>query len=60
LGDAPVTAFYRFIERVGHIAGPLVVGQLFFISRQSPLVIGWLGIATLVCAIIFIVRRAPD
>ena len=57
LGEAPVTAFYRFIERVGHIAGPLVVGQLYFMSNQSPLVIAWLGVIMLAFAIPFWLRR---
>ncbi len=57
LGEAPVTAFYRFIERIGHIAGPLVVGQLFFLSNQSPLVIAWLGVIMLAFAIPFWLRR---
>jgi hypothetical protein len=56
LGEAPVTAFYRFIERIGHIAGPLVVGQLFFLSGQSPTAIAWLGVATLAFAALFVIR----
>ena len=62
LGEAPVTAFYRFIERIGHIAGPLVVGQLFFLSGQSPTAIAWLGVATLAFAALFVVRsdRRPS
>jgi MFS family permease len=60
LGEAPVTAFYRFIERVGHIAGPLVVGQLFFLSDQSPLVIAWLGLAMVAFGLLFILRRADQ
>jgi MFS family permease len=56
LGEAPVTAFYRFIERIGHIAGPLVVGQLFFLSGQSPTAIAWLGAAMIAFALFFVVR----
>jgi len=58
LGEAPVTAFYRFIERGGHIAGPLLVGELFILSNQSPTAIGWLGAATLTLAVVFISVRA--
>ncbi len=57
LGEAPVTAFYRFIERVGHIAGPLVVGQLFFLSGRSPAVIAWLGLAMVIFAVLFLLRQ---
>jgi phage FluMu protein gp41 len=52
-----VTAFYRFIERVGHIAGPLVVGQLFFLSNRSPSVIAWLGITMVGFAVAFLLMR---
>ena len=57
LGEAPVTAFYRFIERVGHIAGPLVVGQLFFLSNRSPSVIAWLGVLMVFFAVAFVFMR---
>jgi predicted MFS family arabinose efflux permease len=57
LGEAPVTAFYRFIERGGHIAGPILVGQLFLLSNQSPTAIAWLGAATLLLAMMFIAVR---
>jgi len=57
LGEAPVTAFYRFIERVGHIAGPLVVGQLFYFSGRSPMVIAWLGLTMVIFAVLFLLRQ---
>jgi MFS family permease len=57
LGEAPVTAFYRFIERGGHIAGPILVGELFLLSNQSPTAIAWLGAATMLLAIAFIAVR---
>jgi MFS family permease len=57
LGEAPVTAFYRFIERVGHIAGPLVVGQLFFLSDRSPAILIWLGLAMVIFAVLFLMRQ---
>ena len=57
LGEAPVTAFYRFIERGGHIVGPILVGELFLLSNQSPTAIAWLGAATLALAVIFVATR---
>ena len=57
LGEAPVTAFYRFIERGGHIAGPVLVGQLFLLSDQSPAAIAWLGAATVGFALLFVMTR---
>jgi MFS family permease len=48
-GEVEVSAFYRFIERIGHIGGPLVLGQLLALSGQRPVAIAWVGIATLGC-----------
>jgi len=55
LGEAPVTAFYRLIERVGHIGGPLVVGQLYFFFDRSPALLTGLGLLILVFAALFLV-----
>jgi predicted MFS family arabinose efflux permease len=59
LGEAPVTAFYRFIERGGHVAGPILVGQLFILSNQSASAIAWLGAGTMLLAMLFIAIRTP-
>ena len=58
LGEAQVTAFYRFIERFGHILGPILVGQLFFLSNQSPLAIAWLGGSMIGFALLYIFFKA--
>lgn len=57
LGEAPVTAFYRFIERIGHIAGPLIVGQLFLLNSSSPIILAWIGVAMLIFAVLFLMRQ---
>ena len=57
-GEAQVTAFYRLIERVGHIGGPLIVGQLYFFFDQSPIVIAGLGGMILLFAALFLVAPA--
>ena len=54
-GEAPVTAFYRLIERVGHIGGPLIVGQLYFAFDRSPAMLAWLGALMLVFAALFLI-----
>lgn len=55
LGEAPVTAFYRLIERVGHIGGPLIVGQLYFFFDRSPALLTGLGLMMLLFAALFLV-----
>jgi hypothetical protein len=53
IGVDATTATYRFLERVGHIAGPIVAGQMFLMMGISPAVVTWFGAATIVLAIVF-------
>lgn len=63
-GEAPVTAFYRLVERVGHIAGPLVVGQVYFLFDRSPAVMAGFGAVMIGFAALFLiaptVRNEPE
>lgn len=54
IGANTATATYRFLERVGHIAGPILVAQLFVFVGQNVVVGGWLGGAILLFGLIFI------
>jgi predicted MFS family arabinose efflux permease len=54
IGQSQATATYRFLERVGHIAGPIVVGNLLYLANQSPVVIAWLGGATILFGLVFV------
>lgn len=56
LGQSSVTANYRFLERIGHIAGPIIVGQLFMFLGQNPSVIGILGVVVTLMAFVFVLR----
>jgi predicted MFS family arabinose efflux permease len=58
IGANPVTTTYRFLERLGHIAGPLLVGQLFLIWGQSPHILAWIGVTTAILGLLFIMRKA--
>ncbi len=57
LGRARVTASYRFLERIGHVAGPLLVGHVLLASGDSPLTIGLFGVASILCALLFLPGR---
>jgi predicted MFS family arabinose efflux permease len=59
IGATPVTTTYRFLERIGHVAGPFVVGQLFLIWGQSPQVLAWIGVATTALGLLFLINKAP-
>ncbi len=59
IGEAPAAAAYRFLERVGHVTGPLLIGQLFAFYGQSPMVILYIGIVVAVFGLFFAVRFTP-
>src|SRR5216683_2261229 len=45
IGANPATATYRFLERLGHVAGPIMVAQLFLIWGQTAHIIAWPALA---------------
>ena len=38
IGASTTTATYRFMERIGHIAGPMLIGQLFVFGAHPVVV----------------------
>ncbi len=54
VGAVPATTAYRFLERIGHIAGPFLLSQLFLIWGQNMEVVGGIGIATAALGLIFV------
>jgi len=64
IGASTATATYRLMERVGHIAGPVLIGQLFIISGQDAMVIAWVGGITMIFGFMFVIGstqpRSPD
>jgi MFS family permease len=57
IGANPATTAYRFVERGGHVAGPLLVSQFFLIWGQGPHIIGAIGFAVVLLGGIFIAQR---
>jgi MFS family permease len=58
IGANSVATTYRFVERLGHVFGPLMVAQLFLIWGQTPQILIGLGIATATLAFLFLVRTS--
>jgi MFS family permease len=58
IGANSATTAYRFLERIGHVIGPVLVAQLFLIWGQSPQVLAGIGIATAMLGFVFIVQGA--
>jgi predicted MFS family arabinose efflux permease len=59
IGATSVTTTYRFLERIGHVAGLFIVGQLFLVWGQSGQILVWIGIATAALGLVFLIRTAP-
>ena len=55
LGGASASAAYRFVERIGHVAGPIVVGQLLILTSQDPLTLVYVGGGFAVLGLLFLV-----
>jgi hypothetical protein len=53
IGPSGATSLYRFVERIGHVAGPMLVGQILIFGQDSLVAIGWVGAAVIVLAILF-------
>ena len=59
IGANSVTTTYRFVERIGHVAGPVLIAQLFLIWGQSPKILMGIGIAVAVLGFLFLIRTSP-
>lgn len=57
IGVNPVTTTYRFLERAGHIVGPMVMAQVFLIFGQDAMVIVWIGIGIACLGLLFVARN---
>ncbi len=55
IGTSTATATYRFLERVGHVAGPVIVGQLLIWTNFSWSAMGVVGFAIAVLAVVFVI-----
>lgn len=55
IGESSSTATYRFLERIGHIAGPIIVGQLFLFAGQSAIILTWIGGAVILFGLLFLI-----
>ncbi len=62
LGRNGINSIYRFLERIGHMTGPLIVGQLLFFSQQNASSITWLSGPVILLGVLFYLstrQRSP-
>jgi predicted MFS family arabinose efflux permease len=53
MGRTGVVSIYRLVERGGHIAGPILVGQLLVMGAYHPSVISMIGLVILGFGVVF-------
>ena len=59
IGATSATTTYRFLERIGHVGGPFIVGQLFVAFGQGPQILTWIGVGAATLALVFLIRTEP-
>ena len=52
-----MTTSYRFLERAGHIAGPIVIAQAFLVFGQDATVLVWIGVGIACLGLLFIANN---
>jgi predicted MFS family arabinose efflux permease len=57
IGAIPVTTSYRFLERAGHIAGPIIIAQIFLVFGQDATVLVWIGAGIACLGLLFVANN---
>jgi hypothetical protein len=57
IGAIPVTTSYRFLERAGHIAGPIIIAQVFLFFGQDATVLIWIGAGVACLGLLFVAQH---
>jgi MFS family permease len=60
MGMTSAAAGYRLLERVGHVAGPVILGQVFAFFGASWSVLGGIALAIFILGAIFISSETTD
>jgi predicted MFS family arabinose efflux permease len=58
LGANSVTTTYRFLERVGHVIGPMLIAQCFLIWGESAQIFVGIGITTAILGLLFLMTSS--
>jgi MFS family permease len=62
LGQPSVASFYRFLERMGHVSGPLILSSILAAMHGSTISISIIGVAVMVFGLLFIAgaKQTPE
>lgn len=59
LGKATTTSIYRFLERIGHVLGPIIIGYLLVLRSYGADTFSLVGAVLAVFGLIFFILRLP-
>lgn len=59
IGTLQAAAHYRLLERVGHVLGPLVVGQILVLTQYSSVTVAVFGVLSVVFSVLFLILSVP-
>ncbi len=60
IGAGPVAAAYRFLERLGHVLGPVIVAHLFVHLGTTAIAFTWIGVGILALGLLFLISARGD
>jgi MFS family permease len=58
LGKSSATSLYRLLERMGHVAGPMIVSQVLLFNGETLFSIRWVGVGIVILGLLFLLRVA--
>ena len=58
LGKSSATSLYRLLERMGHVAGPIIVSQILLFNGETLFSISWVGLGIVLLGLLFLIRVA--
>jgi len=60
LGKSSATSLYRLLERMGHVAGPIIVSQVLLFNGETLFSISWVGLGIVILGLLFLIRAAGN
>src|SRR5690606_23842673 len=54
LGKSSATSLYRLLERMGHVAGPIIVSQVLLFNGETLFSISWVGLGIVILGLLFL------
>lgn len=57
IGKSTSSSIYRFLERIGHVIGPLIVGHMLVLNQYDAKTLSYIGFCLMVFGLAFILLR---